>query len=85
MQLSKNQFPNKKAKISQQSFHLKHLAEAKLTGQCVLLKSWLFGGGFFFFSYLYFFSSHLKIHARLVKNQDSPFINHLGGGPVVRV
>jgi len=45
----------------------------------------LFGGGFFFFSYLYFFSSHLKIHARLVKNQDSPFINHLGGGPVVRV
>jgi hypothetical protein len=83
MQLSKNQFPNKKAKISQQSFHLKHLAEAKLTGQCVLLKSWLFGGGFF--CYPYFFSSHLKIHARLVKNQDSPPINHLDGGPVVRV
>ena len=30
MQLSKNQFPNKKAKIFQQSFHLKHVAEASL-------------------------------------------------------
>jgi hypothetical protein len=55
-------------------FDPKHLVETKLMGQHMFLKSWRFGGSWFFFSCLYFLSPLLEIHVRLAKNQGCPLI-----------
>jgi len=55
-------------KISQPSYHPKHLMEVKLMGRYVLLQSQWFGNSWFFFFSTYFFFPLFKIHVRSVKN-----------------